>query len=89
MNWVGRILLALVLLPLATFAVDYAVWAARGFPSGRMDVDVYTVMELKGQKEDYGEPDVQSRTCSQRLFSTVSVPSCRWLQQHREIVQRP
>ncbi len=89
MNWVGRVLLAIVLLPAAAFGCDYMVWAARGFPSGRVTVNVYTVMELKGQKEDYGEPDVQSRTCSRRIFSTVSVPSCTWLQAHQQIVQRP
>ena len=89
MNWIGRILLAIVLIPATLFAGDYLVWAARGFPTSRMDINVYTVMELKGQKEDYGEPDVQSRTCSRRFFSTASIPSCRWLQQHRDIVQRP
>ncbi len=89
MTWAGRILLALVLIPATVLALDYLVWAARGFPTGQVDINVFTVMELKGQKEDYGEPDVQSRLCNRRVFSTGAIPTYTWLAHHRDIVQRP
>ncbi len=87
-RWLSRTLLALVLLPIAVVAVDHLVWATRGYPTQHMDVNVFTVMELKGSKEDLGQPDTQTQTCAVRLISDTSIPTCLWLRRHLEIIHR-
>ena len=80
--------LVLLLTIVAAYGLDSLVWAIRGFPLQQMPVEVFSAMELKGQKEDYGVPESTLKTCQQRLLPTSTIPACWWLGRHREIVHR-
>ncbi len=83
-----RATLLLLVILIAAFGFDFVVWTARGFPTQQIAVDVFSAMELKGQKEDYGTPETTVQSCQQRLLPTGRTPTCWWLTRHREVVRR-
>jgi hypothetical protein len=83
---VGGVLLAAALL----YLVDFAVWrtrVARGGGMGSVVVDLYTVADLKGGKEDYYANGTVSMPCSKSIYPQAGNNPCWWAQRHREVVQ--
>ena len=83
---VGGVLLAAALL----YLVDFAVWRTRvaaGGGIGSVVVDLYTVADLKGGKEDYYANGTVSMPCSKSIYPLAGNKPCWWLARHREVVQ--
>jgi len=83
--------LALIVMAAAVYPVDFALWrlrVARGGGMGQVQVDLFTVAELKGGKEDYYPNGSATLTCSQSLYPQGGNDACWWLERHREVVQK-
>ena len=83
---IGGVLLAAALL----YLLDFAVWktrVARGGGMGSVVVDLYTVADLKGGKEDYYANGAVSMPCSKSIYPQAGNRPCWWAQRHREVVQ--
>ncbi len=75
------------------YVADEAVWLVRGAPVPSVGVSVVTAMELKGGKEDYGDPEMQQVACESRMLPGPStggmLPPCWWVERHTQVVRRP
>ena len=76
MHWLMRILVVLAAVFVVTYAGDWAVYKLRGSPQGKVTVNRYVTIPLKGgrQEIDYiGSSDVP---CSVSLFSQAGLDAC-------------
>ena len=83
---VGIVLLIAALL----YPLDFAVWrvrVARGGGMGSVNVDLYTVADLKGGKQDYYAQGTVAMSCSQSIYPQEGNNPCWWVKRHREVVQ--
>jgi hypothetical protein len=67
-RWLMRVLLAVAIVSLAAYAIDFAVYKLRGSPQSSVPVSRFMSIPLKGQKteDDYlGTADV---ACAVALF---------------------
>ncbi len=83
---IGVVLLIAALL----YPLDFAVWrvrVARGGGMGSVNVDLYTVADLKGGKEDYYAQGTVAMSCSQSIYPQEGNNPCWWVKRHREVVQ--
>ncbi|MGA8940121.1 MAG: hypothetical protein WB439_13250 [Acidobacteriaceae bacterium] len=83
---VGILLLIAALL----YPLDWAVWrvrVARGGGMGSVQVDMYTVADLKGGKEDYFPNGTVATVCSKSIYPQAGNNPCWWVERHREQVQ--
>jgi hypothetical protein len=83
---VGILLLGAALL----YVGDFAVWRARvaaGGGMGMVTVDLYTVADLKGGKEDYYANGTVSMPCTKSIYPQAGSNPCWWVERHREMVQ--
>jgi hypothetical protein len=67
-RWLMRVLLAMAIVSLAAYAIDFAVYKLRGSPQSSVSVSRFMSIPLKGQKteDDYlGTADV---ACAVALF---------------------
>jgi hypothetical protein len=86
-----RTLLGILLVAAVIYPADWLVWRARMARGGGMDavqVDLYTVAELKGSKEDYYPNGTEMMPCSKTLYPQGGNSPCWWLVRHREVIQR-
>lgn len=85
-----RSLGVLLLIAAVLYPVDWAVWrvrVARGGGMGSFQVDLYTVADLKGGKEDYYPQGTTVVTCSRSIYPQEGNTPCWWVERHREVVQ--
>jgi hypothetical protein len=83
-RWVLRLLVAIAVLTLATFAVDWTVYKLRGSPHSTVTVNQFLSVPLKGQKteDDYlGSADV---SCSISLFPQSGEDPCWYVRRHKD-----
>ena len=75
-RWVQRVILVLAVAFVVLYAGDWAVFRLRGSPLGKVTVNRYLTVPLKGNKQEYdylGSPDVP---CSISLFSQDGRSPC-------------
>jgi hypothetical protein len=87
---VFRAVAGLLLVAAVLYLVDFAVWrvrVARGGGMGSVVVDLYTVADLKGGKEDYYANGTVSMPCSKSIYPLAGNNPCWWVKRHREVVQ--
>jgi hypothetical protein len=88
---VGKAIAGLVLLAMVAYPVDWAVWRARvaaGSGMGTVQVDRFTVAELKGGKEDYYVDGTTTVACSVSLYPHGGNGACWWVKRHPEVIER-
>jgi hypothetical protein len=82
---------AVLLIAALAYPVDWAVWKVRvaaGHGMGSMQVDMYTVAELKGGKEDYYPDGTTMMACSKSLYPQGGNDPCWWVERHRQMINR-
>ena len=87
----AKTLAGLVLLAMIAYPLDWAVWrirVAHGGGMGSVQVDRFTVAELKGGKEDYYLDGTTVVPCSKSLYPQGGNGVCWWVQRHPQIVER-
>jgi len=90
-RWLVRGVLGLLLLAVAGYVVDWAMWRVRvaaGGGMGSVQVDRFTVAELKGGKEDYYPEGTAMVACSKSLYPQGGSNPCWWVERHREVLDR-
>ena len=74
---------------LAAYPVDWAAWRVRVAMGGGMDtiqVNHYTVAELKNNKEDYYIDGTTMVDCSKSLFPEAGSGACWWVRRHTDVI---
>ena len=82
---------AVLLIAILAYPLDWAVWrarVARGGGMGSVQVDQFTVAELKGGKEDYYLNGTTMISCSKSLYPQGGNGVCWWVRRHPEVIQR-
>jgi hypothetical protein len=80
----------LLLIAALLYPLDFAVWrvrVARGGGMGSVEVDMYTVAELKGGKEDYYPNGTLAVACTKSIYPQEGNNPCWWVERHPEVVQ--
>ena len=80
----------IVLVVAVAYPLDWAVWRLRvagGGGMGTVQVDMFTVAELKGGKEDYYPDGTAVVNCSRSLYPQGGNSACWWLSRHREVTE--
>jgi hypothetical protein len=86
-----RGVLGVLLLVVVAYPLDWAVWRVRvaaGGGMGSVQVDRFTVAELKGGKEDYYPDGTEIVACSRSLYPQGGNGACWWVERHREVLER-
>jgi hypothetical protein len=79
-----------LLIAAMAYPLDWAVWRVRvamGGGMGSVQVDMFTVAELKGGKEDYFQDGTAVVPCSKSLYPQGGNGVCWWVSRHREVTQ--
>jgi len=90
-QWIVRSLVTLFAIALLIYPADWAVWEAQrlfGGGVGSVNVNHFTVAELKANKEEYYPDGVQTVPCSRSLFPQGGNSACWWLRRHPEEIDR-
>jgi hypothetical protein len=86
-----RALLGLSIVAAVLYVADFAVWRTRVAAGGGMDqvqVDLFTVAELKGGKEDYYPQGTALVPCSRTIYPQGGNNPCWWQRRHLEKITR-
>jgi hypothetical protein len=87
----ARGLLGVLLVAALAYPVDWGVWrvrVARGGGMGMVEVDLFTVAELKGGREDFYPNGTSGMPCSRSLYPQGGNGACWWVERHREVIRR-
>lgn len=87
----ARAVLGLLIVAVVLYVLDFAVWRSRVAAGGGMDqvqVDLFTVAELKGGKEDYYPQGTATVPCSKTIYPQGGNNPCWWQVRHREKITR-
>jgi hypothetical protein len=75
-RWLGRGLLAAAALFLLLYGGDSAVYKLRGSPQGKVTVDRYVAIPLKGQRTEYDYQGAFETPCAKALFPQSGLNTC-------------
>jgi hypothetical protein len=81
----------LLVVALAAYPLDWAVWRVRvaaGGGMGQATLSHFTVAELKGGKETYYFDGTTQVDCSESLFPEAGGGACWWLVRHPQVIDR-
>jgi hypothetical protein len=67
-RWLMRVLLAVAIVSLAAYAIDFMVYKLRGSPHSTVAMSQYMSIPLKGQKTEYDFLGSASVPCAVALF---------------------
>lgn len=86
-----RALGVLVLIAIVGYPADWLIWRSRvaaGTGMGSVRVEMFTVAELKGGKEDIYPNGTAMIACSRSLYPQSGNKPCWWVRRHPEVMQR-
>ena len=73
------------------YPLDWGVWrvrVSRGGGMGSVQVEMFTVAELKGGREDYYPNGTAVVPCSRSLYPQGGNGACWWVERHRVVIRR-
>ena len=82
MRWLGRAIVAVAIVFVATYAGDWAIFALRRSPTSKVTVESFQSVPLKGQKTEYDYLGSGDQACSVSLFPQGGMTPCWWLRRH-------
>lgn len=75
-RWAVRVLLAFVGLFIAVYVGDSAVFLLRGSPLGKVTVNRYLAIPLKGNKQEFDYQGTVDAPCASALFPQKGLDPC-------------
>jgi hypothetical protein len=75
-RWLARLTVVLMAGFLAVYAGDWAVFKLRGSPSGKVRVNRYLTIPLKGGKQEFDYLGSMDLPCSVSLFPQAGESPC-------------
>jgi hypothetical protein len=76
MRWLQRVVVALVVVFVASYAGDWAIFKLRGSPCGKVTVNRYLTIPLKGNRQEFDYLDSNDVACSRSLFPQAGQDPC-------------
>jgi len=86
-EWLGRLAKYLVVLLVAAYLVDLAVYAVRragGGGTAVVTVNTMVATPLKNHRVEYDYAGTDPVTCAESLFPHSRYPVCWWVQEHKD-----
>ena len=86
-EWLGRLAKYLVVVLLAAYLLDWAVYAVQrvsGHGTAVVQVDDFVATPLKGNKVEYDYTGTDQVTCAESLFPHSRYPVCWWVRTHKD-----
>ncbi len=87
--WLVRSLLGAVALAILTYLGDWAVFMARGKPTGQVTVNRYLATPLKGNNTEVDFEGEQPVSCAGSIFPQSGMQACWYLRRHLTQFDRP
>jgi len=81
-RWLKRIFIAVVLAFVLVYGGDWAVYQLRGAPTGKVTVNHYLTVPLKGNKQEFDDQGTSEVACSVSLFGQSGLDTCWHLRRH-------
>ncbi|MGA2889758.1 MAG: hypothetical protein ABSE51_17055 [Terracidiphilus sp.] len=75
-RWLQRAIMALVAAFVVTYTSDWAIFKLRGSPSGKVTVNRYLTVPLKGNKQEFDYLGSSDVPCSVSLFPQAGQSPC-------------
>jgi hypothetical protein len=75
-RWLLRLTVVLMAGFVAVYAGDWAVFKLRGSPSGKVRINRYLTIPLKGGKQEFDYLGSMDAPCSVSLFPQAGQPPC-------------
>jgi hypothetical protein len=82
LRWLQRGVVVLAVAFVATYGGDWAVYKLRGSPSGKVTVNRYLTIPLKGNKQEFDYLGSLDVPCSRSLFPQAGKSTCWQLQRN-------
>ena len=86
--WVEWMVLGMLGGGLLGVGADWAVWRARGAPTGSVRVNRVMVAPLKGNREEYYADGTADEACSRSLMPWGGMRACWWVERKRTVMER-
>ncbi|MDR3793049.1 MAG: hypothetical protein P4L03_06690 [Terracidiphilus sp.] len=75
-RWTVRVVVVAVLAFMAVYSIDFAVFKLRGSPQGKVTVNRYVSIPLKGQRTEYDYQGTLDAPCAEALFGQNGLSAC-------------
>jgi hypothetical protein len=82
LRWLLRVVVVLAAAFVVTYAGDWAVFKLRGSPQGKVTVNRYLTIPLKGNKQEFDYLGSSDVPCSVSLFPQAGQSPCWQLRRH-------
>jgi len=76
MVWLQRVIVVLVVAFVAAYGGDWAIFKLRGSPTGKVTVNRYVTIPLKGSKQEFDYLGSMDVPCSVSLFPQAGQNPC-------------
>jgi hypothetical protein len=76
LRWLGRVVVALAVMFVAVYGGDSLVFKLRGSPSGKVTVNRYVSIPLKGQRTEFDYQGTVDVPCAQSIFPQAGQNPC-------------
>ena len=81
-HWLKRVVVVLAAVFVAVYGGDWAAFRLRGSPTGKVEVNRYVAIPLKGNKQEFDYIGTSDIPCSFSLFSQAGESPCWQLRRH-------
>jgi hypothetical protein len=75
-RWLQRVIVMLAAVFVVTYAGDWAIYKLRGSPHGKVTVNRYVTIPLKGSKQEFDYQGSIDAPCSVSLFPQAGLATC-------------
>jgi hypothetical protein len=86
--WLGRFVLAMMVVAIVTYAADWLIFAVRAQGGNGYDsvqVQQFLSTALKGDKQEYDYLGTAQIQCAKALFPHGGVNPCWWQRRHTQV----
>jgi hypothetical protein len=85
MKWAGRVLMAAIAVFVVLYGSDWAIYKLRGSPQGKVTVNRYLSIPLKGNKQEIDYLGTEDEPCARALFSQGGQLPCWQLRRNHNL----
>jgi hypothetical protein len=76
LRWSLRVTVVLAAAFALTYAADFSIYKFRGSPQGKVTVNRYVTIPLKGNKQEFDYLGTLDAPCSRSLFPQAGMAAC-------------
>ena len=76
LRWLLRVMVVLAVAFVVLYAGDWSVYKLRGSPQGKVTVNRYVTIPLKGNRQEFDYLGTLDAPCSHSIFSQAGLATC-------------